>query len=285
MTPATMPENPLWCVEVVRVRGEPGRVVVGQRLTTEGASISLGRAADASVRLDDATVSRRHAELTLGPSGICARVLTERGSTFVSGEVVEAGNAVESKGDILQIQLGRILLRVDVSRSPTTVSYSEALGPLDTVSLLQGGRGTRGAKGASEPPFFSFRWDCGTCHLQCCGVSVETYPAAARVLAAIAGGRGNAVSHADIQEAVGETTNIDQQVSYLRRDLRTWVEQGIVSIEALRRRVAEHAPTLDADVIESMDLRDLVRRFLSSRRGYGYQISLGASDVTFDPPR
>ena len=272
-----MLENPLWCVEVLRVRGERGRVVSGQRLTTEGALIVLGRSADASVRLDDATVSRRHAELSLGTAGIRVRVVSKRGSTFVAGEVVEAGESIESSGDTLQIQLGRILLRIDVSRSPTTVSYAEAVRPLDTISHAST------APDAVSAPFFSFRWDCGTCHLQCCGVSVETYPAAARVLAAIAGGRGTAVSHADIQESVGETTNIDQQVSYLRRDLRTWVEQGIVPIETLRQRVAEHSPAMAADALEALEIRELIRRFLSSRRGYGYQISLRADDVVFDP--
>ncbi len=138
---------------------------------------------------------------------------------------------------------------------------------------------------AIDVPFFSFRWDCGRCHVQCCGVPVDTYPAAARVLAAISGGRGAAVSHADIQESVGETTNIDQQVSYLRRDLRTWVEQGIVPAETLRQRVAEHSPALGAEALEAWELRELIRRFLSSRRGYGYQISLRPDDVVFDPPQ
>ena len=258
------------------MRGARGRVVSGQRLTTEGGSIVLGRAAEAAVRLDDATVSRQHAELTLGQAGIRVRVLSERGSTFVGGEVVPAGDCVESADDMLQIQLGRILLRVDVSRSPTTVSCPEPMAPLETVSRVSN---------AVPVPFFSFRWDCGRCHVQCCGVPVETYPATARVLAAIAGGRGAPVSHADIQEFVGETTSIDQQVSYLRRDLRNWVEQGIVPVELLRQRVAEHSPALGAETLEAWELRELIRRFLSSRRGYGYQISLRPGDVVFDPPQ
>jgi pSer/pThr/pTyr-binding forkhead associated (FHA) protein len=67
----------------------------------------IGRGLQADLRLDENSVSRRHAMLVHGPSG--ARVLDDRSSngTFVNGQRVE--QAELANGDVLM--LGRVVLR------------------------------------------------------------------------------------------------------------------------------------------------------------------------------
>jgi FHA domain len=70
-------------------------------------AVHLGRGLSAELRLDDSSVSRRHAILVRGPEGV--RILDERSSngTFVNGERVQ--HADLQHGDV--ILLGRVTLR------------------------------------------------------------------------------------------------------------------------------------------------------------------------------
>ena len=106
--------------EATRVPREPALQPVqpGRYLEVQGPSetllvrlerevIRIGRGLAADLRLDENSVSRRHAMLVNDPSG--ARVLDDRSSngTFVNGRRVE--QAALTSGD--ELMLGRVLLR------------------------------------------------------------------------------------------------------------------------------------------------------------------------------
>jgi pSer/pThr/pTyr-binding forkhead associated (FHA) protein len=92
---------------------EPGRYVEIQGrertllIPLAGAVMHIGRGLSAELRLDDTSVSRRHAILVPRPSG--ARILDDRSSngTFVNGRRVQQADL--SNGDVIVI--GRVLLR------------------------------------------------------------------------------------------------------------------------------------------------------------------------------
>ena len=92
---------------------EPGRYVEIQGpeqtllIPLAGDAVRIGRGLTAELRLDDSSVSRRHAILVPRPAG--ARILDDRSSngTFVNGRRVQQADL--HNGDV--IVLGRVVLR------------------------------------------------------------------------------------------------------------------------------------------------------------------------------
>jgi len=112
--------DPIACLdESVRHRampldpGEPGRYIEiqgpGQTLLLPlaGEVTHIGRGLTAELRLDETSVSRRHAILVPRPAG--ARILDDRSSngTFVNGRRIQQADL--SSGDVIVI--GRVVLR------------------------------------------------------------------------------------------------------------------------------------------------------------------------------
>jgi hypothetical protein len=92
---------------------EPGRYIEIQGpdqtllIPLAGEALHIGRGLSAGLRLDDSSVSRRHAILVPRPNG--ARILDDRSSngTFVNGRRIQQADL--SSGDV--IVLGRVVLR------------------------------------------------------------------------------------------------------------------------------------------------------------------------------
>ncbi len=92
---------------------EPGRYIEIQGpdrtllIALSGGAMHVGRGLAAELRLDDSSVSRRHAILVPRPSG--ARILDDRSAngTFVNGRRVQQADLRD--GDV--IVLGRVVLR------------------------------------------------------------------------------------------------------------------------------------------------------------------------------
>jgi pSer/pThr/pTyr-binding forkhead associated (FHA) protein len=112
--------DPIECLDdSVRRRAEespseqPGRYVEVQgpdrtlTIPLSDETVRIGRGLGADLRLDEASVSRRHAILVSGPDG--ARILDDRSSngTLVNGRRVQQADLVH--GDVIVI--GRVVLR------------------------------------------------------------------------------------------------------------------------------------------------------------------------------
>jgi putative peptide zinc metalloprotease protein len=92
-------------------RPEPLVLVLpdGRRVPIE-AAVTIGRASDATIRLDDQTVSRRHALILSGPDG---PVIEDAGSsygTLVDGQPLAGPRRLEPG---VELRLGNVLLRVE----------------------------------------------------------------------------------------------------------------------------------------------------------------------------
>jgi pSer/pThr/pTyr-binding forkhead associated (FHA) protein len=90
---------------------EPSLVVVkgpdtGERFVLDRREVMIGRDPDATIFLNDITVSRRHALVVVEESGVTVEDLGSLNGTYVNGETVE--KAILADGD--HIQIGRFLL-------------------------------------------------------------------------------------------------------------------------------------------------------------------------------
>jgi pSer/pThr/pTyr-binding forkhead associated (FHA) protein len=100
---AVEPARPAGPGRYVEIQG-PERALL---IPLSGEAMHIGRGLSAGLRLDDNSVSRRHAILVPRPAG--ARILDDRSAngTFVNGRRVQ--QAELSNGDV--IVLGRVVLR------------------------------------------------------------------------------------------------------------------------------------------------------------------------------
>jgi hypothetical protein len=100
-------------------------IAVDRRIAlVEGENI-VGRAAEAHVLLDYATVSRRHARLSVGPAGATLEDLGSKNGTTVDGKPLTAPRLLRN-GD--RFACGQVLLTYHESRSghPTVTHVSRA---------------------------------------------------------------------------------------------------------------------------------------------------------------
>jgi len=98
-----LPAQPLQPGRYIEVQGPEQTLLIPLR----GEVMHVGRGIAADLRLDDSTVSRRHALIVPRPSG--ARILDDRSAngTFVNGRRVQQADL--QSGDV--IVLGRVVLR------------------------------------------------------------------------------------------------------------------------------------------------------------------------------
>jgi len=108
--------------QLVLVLPDGGRVPID-------AAITIGRASDVTVRLDDQSVSRRHARIVLGPDG---PVIEDAGSSFgtlVDGQPLAEPRRLEPGAEL---RLGNVLLRVERA-APAALSPVSDPGPNATI--------------------------------------------------------------------------------------------------------------------------------------------------------
>jgi pSer/pThr/pTyr-binding forkhead associated (FHA) protein len=91
---------------LVTVRG-PG---LGTRYPLSGPTVTIGRHPDSDIRLEDVTVSRRHAQLRIEDGSYTVADLGSLNGTYVNQERIES-IALED-GDEIQIGKFRLMLRV-----------------------------------------------------------------------------------------------------------------------------------------------------------------------------
>jgi len=90
----------------VRSGGPPGAI-----FSLDHSEVTIGREPSADVFLDDVTVSRNHAVITSGPSGIALRDLGSLNGTYVNRRRIEDAETLED-GDELQIGKFRLTFLV-----------------------------------------------------------------------------------------------------------------------------------------------------------------------------
>ena len=94
---------------ILVVQRGPG---IGSRFLLDGDLALAGRHPDAEVFLDDATVSRRHAEFTRRGTVFSVRDLGSLNGTYVGGRIVESAELVDG----VDVQIGKFRLTFYASR-------------------------------------------------------------------------------------------------------------------------------------------------------------------------
>ncbi|BCJ38261.1 oxoglutarate dehydrogenase inhibitor [Actinocatenispora thailandica] len=91
---------------LVTVRG-PG---LGTRYPVDGPMVTIGRHPESDIRLEDVTVSRRHAQVRVAEGTYTVADLGSLNGTYVNQERIES--VVLEDGDEIQIGKFRLMLRV-----------------------------------------------------------------------------------------------------------------------------------------------------------------------------
>jgi putative peptide zinc metalloprotease protein len=134
--------------ELVLVLQDGGRVPIEETMT-------IGRGEDATVRLDDPTVSRRHARIVAGPSG---PVIEDAGSRF--GVLID-GQRLAAPRLLLPgaaVQLGNVVLRVE-REAPASPDHAPAVSASDAnaTMVVPIGATRDGLRAVPAPPDGSIR--------------------------------------------------------------------------------------------------------------------------------
>lgn len=230
----------------------------------------IGRSFDCDVQLADATVSRVHARLHFVDGRFHLENCSSSGATIVGGRRLAPDERVDLDTAAPSFQIGRVLLGLEMSED-ATANYSEVLDE----------RTVQSAK-SETTPFLSLRWESGAVHIRCKGQFMNLYPTSAKLLAALCSACPNPVPSFELQDAIGETASIEQQVSYIRKAFERLLESGTLSTRELCQHIARHNANLNRDELSTESVRQLLRRFIAARRGFGYMLLLSGDEVAFD---
>jgi predicted component of type VI protein secretion system len=107
-----------------RLKGASG-AVINQSFELGGRTV-IGRADDCDLRLDQAGVAGRHAEITVNDSGLLLRRLDPEAEVLLNGQAVESAEL--ASGDEIRIANCRFVLQAPGLR-PAKVLTSEAVSP------------------------------------------------------------------------------------------------------------------------------------------------------------
>ncbi len=98
-----------WCILAV------GRAGVRARALPTGGALTIGRGEDVDLRLEDSTISRRHAQIRLSSSSAEEVIIHDLGSSFgtrVGGERLEPGSSASvGPGDVIELGATIVLLQ------------------------------------------------------------------------------------------------------------------------------------------------------------------------------
>ena len=275
-------------ITAVIVRVPDGSPLAPGRSFVLASETLVGRAHEASVRLDDVTVSRRHAQMRLSEGLLIVEAISANNGTFINGVRVPPGtpvtvtmttsglappeeyhseDQVPPDGEML-LQVGGVLLQV--SRSQPTRPIQEPLSvPVARLIAPTGG-------------FLHLHRDGDGCTVRCTGRYLEVPAAAARVLWELARESSRVVHQWELQDAAGAEANLPQLVSQLRRAFRQVLAEGWLDRRTLERMIRSAASGQRLENIEELDEEALMRRLILSRRNHGYILCIPPSAVVLE---
>jgi hypothetical protein len=250
---------------------EPGSTLrAGEFYPIQDGEQILGRSMEVELRLDDETVSRQHARIHLHNGLVRVESLTETNGTFINGVAAKVGESVTLVGDSPLLQVGGVLLELLADHRTRPV--------LSALSLEQESDTTPDHSQA----MLVVIWDTTKCSVRCRDRTLDLAPYAARALSALCAEPGRPVHHWDIQEEVGAPCNVAQLISAVRRSFRLLVQEGVIHLDELRDLVRAHSSGDHLETLAEMDVNEVLRAFVMSRRGHGYQICLAETDVRIE---
>jgi hypothetical protein len=254
---------------------EEGDLLIAR--TRQGEGLLLGRSSKADITLKDVSVSRRHARLVRADSQWELHNISSGNGVFIEGEEVAPGTSRTLSGlDTVRIQLGKVLLRLELARPTQPHTDPIALEPPATSP-----EASARPDHAGETLLRIVR-DGDCCVVYCKGRRVGVKPSSALALYALGQRPGEIVHHWDIMDLIARDLDLPQAISGARRSIRELLDQG----EITREEVIEAILSTNADIqrkqLEALDGAALARQLIFSRRGHGYGLALPAEQVECD---
>lgn len=233
--------------ELVLIATPEGAGAAPVRLGTFRGGATVGRSQEGDVALDDSTVSFEHAAFRSDSDHVFVRSLSERGSTFVGGNLLKFGG--ETEVPVLEpfVQIGNFLLEVRVLEQTVPVSNAMPL-PVNW-----------------RDPLLEIRERRGRGRVLLGGDELPLPPKLFRLLLGLATTAGEPVSRdalVDVVEPDG-WVNLDPLVHRLRSALEEFVTARPATLKPL-------GPEHDA----AAGGPDLGKALIETVRGRGYRLTI-----------
>ena len=290
---------------------------VGQRFSIQRSPSVVGRAADCEVVLKDPTVSRLHLRIDLESDRICLTSLSRRSQTVVDGRRLDAGARFESRYRPLSIIVGTVECSLDVSFETPELGYSQLASELTDVPTSEERTldvpglnapprsGTTGrldvgprlapaatpapaqgqlADSPAGPPFFHVIEGRASAAVSLRGKWLELPRMTALALSALCRSPGVPVAEEIIERASGSESMVTKHISIIRSAIRDLIERGDLQSSEILRQIG-HYPGHNLDELSELSVEELMRKFISSRRGFGYILHVRADEVVVELTR
>ena len=234
--------------------------------------VIIGRDPRCDIHINDATVSRRHIQIRQTQQGPLLESLSKRPNTFLDKTALAAGDTTTLSGSQHYLQLGQILFRLDVDGSTEPVH-----------EVLEQPREVSNAA-ASPLPLLSVKWSHNSCHIRCKGKLFNLFPVSARVLGTLLESPSTPVHIEEIRAIIGDGPQIEQQMTYIRQAFERLVDVNLITHDELRHQIRTNTVGAHLKRLDSMNTKQLLRYFISAKRGYGYTINLQPELVELNRP-
>ena len=131
----------------------------------------IGRDPRCDVYLNDTTIGRRHALIRQTRKGVFFETLSRQHHSFVDRKPVRVGDVYPLKDNQHGIQLGQVLLRLNLNDSSSPIE--EILeSHVDSPTVPQ----------KVVDPFMSIHWNRNVCHVRVKGRLFDLFPIAGKIL-------------------------------------------------------------------------------------------------------
>jgi len=226
----------------------------------------IGRDPRCDVYLNDTSIGRRHALIRQTRKGVFFETLSRQHHSFVDRKPVRVGDVYPLRESRHSIQMGQVLLRLELNDSSSAVE-----------EILQSHVDSPTVDPKVVDPFMSVHWNRNVCHVRVKGRLFDLFPVAGQILGKLCSTPGVPVHNDDIRSFIGPSSQIEQQITYIRKALEKLVELNIVSEDELKTYIRSNTCGGNLKKLDTMSVPQLLRCFISSKRGYGYTINIDPS--------
>jgi hypothetical protein len=217
--------------------------------------------------------------------------LSQKSPTIVDGSTLGPGERFESSYRNFRIILGTVQLKLEcdeefINEDP---DFSEEM-TLDTdVALVNETldlpeiRSVAAAKGRKDardegPAFIQVVESRAACTISIRGQWLDLPRMTGLALGCLCKNAGVPVAEEVIERAADSESMVTKHVSLARSAIREMIERGSLDVEEIYRQMRAFPDFRDED-IEAWDLNTLMRKFIASRRGFGYILYTRPEDV------
>lgn len=280
-------------------------ILAGVAHTLSRRTAVVGRAVDCDVQVLDPSISRLHLRIDREEDRIALTSLSRRSLTIIDGRRIEAGQRFETRYRPLSIILGTVEFRLDVSFETDEPGWVDFAAELTREEYLHA-KETLDIPGLTTPPL-EYRSDTRVVSTEVIvddpldeqepflkvvegraaaavsmrGNWLELPRMTALALASLAHSAGRPVPEEVIERASGSDSMVTKHISVIRSVIRERIERGEISRDEITAQITSFPGFVEED-LRLLSLEELMRKFVLSRRGFGYILHVRPDDVVIE---